>query len=184
MKNIYIIGIPRSGKSTLAKMIKEKYPVYNQISFEAIRNGFVETQPELNMQNKNSVARSTIMPKYIVTLASWNNKISNSPSLVEGSFCDVEKLYNLIDDNDLIICLGLGCRTLDEIIDGIIEIDDETEYTKEWNRDKIRKHFNNIVDDDKINYNYCKKNNIIYYDTYKNRKNVFCEILKYINKML
>ena len=56
--------------------MKEKYPIYNQISFEAIRNGFIETQPELNMQNKNSVARSTIMPKYIVTLASWNNKIS------------------------------------------------------------------------------------------------------------
>ena len=38
MKNIYIVGVPRSGKSTLAKLIKEKYPIYNQFSFEAIRN--------------------------------------------------------------------------------------------------------------------------------------------------
>ena len=34
-------------------MIKEKYPIYNQLSFEAIRNGFIETQPELNMDNRN-----------------------------------------------------------------------------------------------------------------------------------
>ena len=57
MKNIYIIGVARTGKSTLSKLIKEKYPVYNQISFEAIRNGFIESQPDLNMDNRNSEAR-------------------------------------------------------------------------------------------------------------------------------
>lgn len=60
MKNIYIIGTPRSGKTTLARLIKEKYPIYNQISFEAVRNGFIETQPELNMNNRNSLARKNI----------------------------------------------------------------------------------------------------------------------------
>ena len=67
MKNIFIIGVPRSGKSSLSKLIKKNYPIYNQLSFEAIRNGFIETQPELNIGNRTSDARRTILPKHIVT---------------------------------------------------------------------------------------------------------------------
>ena len=36
MKSIIILGVPRSGKSTLAKMIKEKYHVYNIIEEDII----------------------------------------------------------------------------------------------------------------------------------------------------
>lgn len=61
MKNIYIVGIPRSGKSTLSKMIKSKYPEMNIISFEAIRNGFIKSQPDLNMGNRHSKARQEIL---------------------------------------------------------------------------------------------------------------------------
>ena len=43
MKNIYVVGVARSGKSTLTRLIKERFPMYNQFSFEAIRNGFIET---------------------------------------------------------------------------------------------------------------------------------------------
>lgn len=181
MKNIYIIGTPRSGKTTLARLIKEKYPIYNQISFEAVRNGFIETQPELNMNNRNSVARKNILPKHIVSLAHYNSKISNNPSLVEGSFCTIKNLYGLIDENDLVICLGLGCRSLEEIVDGIIDNDEEKDYTKNWTKEQIKKHFYNIVDEDKENYSYCIENNIMYYDTYKNRKDIFYEILNYIS---
>jgi len=180
-KNIYIIGVPRSGKSTLAKLIKEKFPIYNQFVFEAVRNGFIETQPELDMGNRNSIARNTILPKHIVTFALWNSKISNMPSLVEGSFCTVDQLADLVDEDDLLICLGLGCRTLDEIICGIISHDKESDYTSKWSKEQIQKHFYNIVDEDKINYAYCIKNNVKYYDTYQNREKVFSEILDYID---
>ena len=74
-KNIYIIGVPRSGKTTLANLIKEKYPYYNQFVFEAVRNGFIETQPNLKMDNKNGDARNTILPKHLVVFATWNNRL-------------------------------------------------------------------------------------------------------------
>lgn len=182
MKNIYIVGVPRTGKSTLSKLIKEKYPIYNQLSFEAIRNGFIESQPELNMGNRNSEARKNILPKYITTFASWNNKILSAPTLIEGDFCSVETLSNILDENDLIICLGFSKRNIDEIIKGIRENDTEIDYTKNWNDKKIKKHFYDIVENDNVNYNYCIKNNIKYYDTYTNRKEVFIEILNNLDK--
>ena len=82
MKNLYIVGIPRAGKSTLSKLIKDKYPIYNQFSFEAIRNGFIESQPELNMGNRNSEARKNILPKHFIAFSYWNKEILSSPSLV------------------------------------------------------------------------------------------------------
>ena len=182
MKNIYIIGAPRAGKSTLSKLIKERYPIYNQISFEAVRNGFIESQPELNMGNRNSEARKNILPKHIVTFALWNNKILSTPTLIEGSFCNVEEFLSLTSENDLIICLGLGCRSIDEIIEGIKNNDKEDDYTKTWTDEQLKKHFYDIVDNDKINYNFCIKNNIRYYDTYTNRSEVFNKILSDIEK--
>ena len=62
MSNIYIIGVPRSGKTTLAKLIKERFNNVNQVSFEALRNGFIKTFPELDMGNRNSEARANILP--------------------------------------------------------------------------------------------------------------------------
>lgn len=183
MKNIYIVGVPRTGKSTLSKLIKEKHPIYNQLSFEAIRNGFIESQPDLNMDNRKSVARRDILPKYITTFASWNNRILSAPTLIEGSFCSVEKLLSLLDENDLIICLGFGGRNIDEILNGIRQNDADADYTKGWSDEKIKQHFYDIVENDNINYDYCIKHNIKYYDTYINRKEAFMQILNDIGNI-
>lgn len=75
IKNIFIVGIARSGKSTLSGLIKEKYFFYNQFSFEAIRNSFIKTQPELNVNNRNSDARKNILPVHIVEFVHWNKEI-------------------------------------------------------------------------------------------------------------
>jgi len=184
MKNIYIVGVPRSGKSTLSRLIKEHYPIYNQISFEAIRNAFIDSQPELNMENRTSNARKDILPRHIVTFSSWNNKILLSPSLVEGSFCSIEELLKLTDEDDLIICLGLGCRNIDEIIDGIKKNDSEEDYTRTWTFEKLKNHFYDIELNDKLNYDFCKKNNISYYDTYLDRDKVFDKILSDIRNII
>jgi hypothetical protein len=180
MKNIYIVGVPRAGKSTLSKFIKNRYPFFNQISFEAIRNGFMESQPELDMGNRRSDARKNIMPKHIVTYAHWNNVILLCPSLVEGDFCSIEELYDLIDENDSIICLGLGCRPIEEIVDGIQNNDTDKDYTKEWPRERLLLHFSDITISDKHNYDFCMKHNIPYYDTYDNRTNIFETIVEHI----
>ena len=180
MKNIFIIGIARSGKSTLSRLIKEKYPMYNQFSFEAIRNGFIKTQPELNMNNRNSEARKNILPAHIVEFVHWNNEILKNPSLIEGDFCSCEALYSLMNENDKLICLGLGCRSLDEIVLGIKEHDTTDDYTYEWDEERIKQHFNSSIERDKENYEFCIENNIKYYDTFENRSKIFESIIQNI----
>ncbi len=183
MKNIYIIGVPRAGKSTLSNLIKDRYPIYNQFSFEAIRNGFIESQPELKMDNRNSEARKNILPKHFVTFAKWNSEILSKPSLVEGDFCSIDELYKLLGENDLIICLGFGCRTIDEIISNIRIYDTEKDYTKKWSDEKIYSHFADIERNDKMNFDFCNNNNIKYYDTYDNREEIFEKIIDNLNNI-
>ena len=183
MKNIYIIGVPRSGKTTLSKLIKNKFPIYNHIIFEAVRNGFIETQPQLDMDERTSEARKNILPRHIVTMAYWNNKISSNPTLIEGSFCSVKELSELVSFDDVIICLGLGCRSLDEIISKIIENDSDDDYTKDWSFERLKKHFYNIEEEDKNNFNFCMNNNIKYYDMFLDREKTFSEILDYIGDL-
>lgn len=182
MKSIYICGIPRSGKTTLTKKIKEKYPNYNLFSFEAIRNAFIESQPNLNMENRNSQARKEILPKHFITFAKWNAEITCNPSLIEGSFCNIKELKDFIEDDSIIICLGLGCITIDEFAKNVIKYDKENDYTKKWSLEKIKKHFYDQEIIDKFNYSYCKKMNIKYYNTNNNREAVFNKIINELDK--
>lgn len=179
MKNIYIIGVPRTGKTTFSKLLKSKYPVMNVISFEALRNGFIKTLPELNMGNRNSKARKEILPDFLVEFAKWNSTISNFGSIIEGDFCDIKTLKELTNE-DVIICLGFGKKSLDEVIDGIKAHDKADDYTKEWSLEKLKNHFYDIVEKDEENYNFCNDHNIPYFDTFDNREEVFSNILNFI----
>lgn len=184
MKNIYIIGVPKSGKSTLSKVIKSKYPEMNIISFEAVRNGFIKAQPNLNMENRNSKARQEILPQFLIEFVHWNRIISSYGNIVEGSFSNIQTIVELANNEDIIVCLGLGRRNIQEIVNGIKKYDDENDYTKNWTEEQIKKHFYDIAEKDSENYELCKKYNLEYFDTYNNRQDVFSYILEYIEKQL
>lgn len=184
MKNIIIVGVPRSGKTTLAKIIKEKYPYMNIISFEAIRNGYIKSQPNLNMQNRKSVARREILPQFLIEFIHWNNSIYNCSNIVEGDFADINTIVNNISSQDIVICLGFNKRTMEEIVSKIKENDTNNDYTNNWNENEIKKHFYDLTIKDTDNYELCKKYNINYYDTYYNRGMIYNNILEYIENQL
>lgn len=54
------------------------------------------------------------------------------------------------------------------------KIDD---YTYNWDREKFKKHFYDLEMNDEFNYNYCKENNIIYYETFEEREKIMKEIV-------
>ncbi len=165
MKNIFIVGVPRSGKTTLARMIKARYPEYNYISFEALRNGFIKALPELDMGNRNSDARKLVMPSFILEYAKWNSVITGLPTLVDYAFSSIEVLCENMGDDDAIICLGYGGRSIDEVVGMIKENSLEKDYTYDWDIDKIKTHFHDMILDDKKNMMECERLGIRYYDT-------------------
>lgn len=178
MKNIYIIGVPGTGKTTLAHLLKEAYPAFNLISFEAVRNAFMKTQPELQMDNRESLTRQEILPSFLIEFLNWNKVFTSYGNILEGDFITIEKLVNYVQKEDIILCLGFSKRSLKEISQGIKSHDREEDYTKDWSIEKIEKHFYNLEATDAANYEACKKYHIPYYDTYEERQATFEKIIK------
>ena len=54
MKNIIILGRPRSGKSTLANLLVEKYN-YQVIRLDALRDSLTKIYPELNITPDSAI---------------------------------------------------------------------------------------------------------------------------------
>ena len=54
MKNILLLGVPRSGKSTFAKMILKEYPNFNLIQEDVITSAYIQTTRKINYQRKKN----------------------------------------------------------------------------------------------------------------------------------
>ncbi len=164
--SIFIIGVPSTGKSSLAKNIKEWCPTVNVFSFEAIRNGFIKSMPDLQMNDRNSKAREDILPEFIVEFASWNERLTGDLSVIEGSFASAGKVLSLASDNDLIICLGYGGDKDKNMIAQIaLSRVDSKHYLFGCSVEKFVKHFYDIDTMDWENFEFCKRHQIPYFDT-------------------
>ena len=89
-------------------------------------------------------------------------------------------MNELVNDDSIIICLGLGCIDIDSFSNNIIKYDSESDYTKKWSLNKIKNHFNDQYEIDRFNYEYCKCNNIKYYNTNIDREKIITKILEEI----
>lgn len=183
IKNIYIIGTPRSGKTTLAKLLKRKFTDFSLISMDSIRNGFMKSLPHLDMGNKNSISRKEIFPIFISEFIYWNNEILDNYCIVEGALIDLESIKEIKTDKDLVICLGHGNLLIDEIIKNIKKYDTRDDYTFDWSIDKIKEHFEYTFLNDNKNQEICNEKNYIYIDSSENRKEKFDELLKLIKRI-
>lgn len=52
MKDILIFGVPRAGKTTLAKLLAEKLENYHVFSIDAIINAFGDIFPKLEINDR------------------------------------------------------------------------------------------------------------------------------------
>lgn len=182
--SVYVIGVPASGKSTLARMLKQKIPQLNVFSFEAIRNGFIKSQPELDMGNRNSAARKDILPRYMVEFAEWNDKMTGNSTLVEGSFINVEQLSQLIREKDIMVCLGYGGMKLEEVAEGAINNASSKSYLFGKTKEEFMEHFYDLADNDQMNQRFCMNNNIPYFVTVGDRNAELQKVVAYIIKRL
>lgn len=170
--NAYIVGAPTAGKSTLAKIIKKKRPQFNIVSFEAVRNGFIKTQPGLDMGNRKSSARKEILPRFLVEFAEWNEKMTGQPTLVEGSFANMQEMVGLVREEDLVICLGYGGLALEEVAEQAIRRAGPESYLYGRTKAEFMEHFYDLSETDQNNKKFCEEKQLPYFVTTKEREKV------------
>jgi len=185
MKNILIMGVGRTGKTTLSNMIKKKYNQYNLIHSDSIKWALIRAQEREDYYRNNIKAQKKFEhSEYFqkILLEFFNSCIRNDKNkygyILESGQLDVSLVKKYVDfNNTIVFCLGHGCLSKEEIIDLCIKHDDVDDWTFSLSSEYLDIHAQNWDVMNKKLREDCRKYNISYVDTSNNRDEVLEDIL-------
>ena len=190
MKNILIMGIGRAGKTTLSKMIKDRYNGYNLLHSDSLKWAFIRAKDKEayyreNVDEQKAFEHGEYFQK---TLLEFFNLLIKKDTKHYGYILESGQLHpkyvkDMIDfDTTIVICLGLGNLTKDDMVDLCIKHDKEQDWTYGLPREYLEKHAEDWYRSNEMLKKECPKYGIKYIDTSKNRESVLEKILEYIFK--
>ena len=183
--NIIIAGVPRAGKSTLANKLSKKCG-YQHVSMDAIVAGFEEVFPELGIAWWPS--KATDMPPLDV-LRGVSGKIALfiKAMLDSGEYDEFEPgavfdVYQLFPEDYIKYLSGKNCDIVYLLTSDVTPeerfsiqktYDTEKDYSFHTPDDELRKSSVELVEQSKFIREQCIKHSLLYYETAKDRDNVF-----------
>ena len=180
IKHVIVAGAARSGKTTLSLMLNEYG--YTHYKMDSIKRGICES---FNIKYDDWESVSPIICKIINRVIVDNKTDTNY--LKENYLFDTPFIYpkdiGLIDTSDTKV-LFIGYKDIDpnEEIKLIRENDNENFWTSKITDEELMKWTKDNIEFSKYLEEECKKYNIKYFDTSKDRNNVLKEALEYILK--
>lgn len=188
MKNILIMGIGRAGKTTLSKKIKDKYNGYNLIHSDSLKWALIRAEGKEdyyreNVDKQKEFEHSDYFQKALLEF--FNSQIRKDESkygtILESGQLHPKIVKEMIDfDNTIVICLGLGKLTRDEMVNLCIKYDKENDWTYGLSREYLEKHAEDWYNCNEMLKKESPKYGIEYIDTSKDREKVLKNILEKI----
>lgn len=183
MKNIIIGGTVRSGKTTLANLIREKYG-YSKVESDTIVNAFDQVFPEFGITHKNAeLAREKYEPFLFEILNGFcrDLKYAGNITVFPGSQFLPENLSRYgKQDRYIIIFLGLGEATPEQLVNKIRECDTENDWTHKKTDEWLLRFAKNVIDESVRIEQDCRKYGYYYFDTFQDREitlNKICDLI-------
>lgn len=188
MKNILIMGIGRAGKTTLSEMIKDRFNNYNLIHSDSLKWAMIRAKGEEKYYRENvDIQKEFEHGEYFqkTLLELYNSLISKDAKkygyILESGQLHPKYVKEMVDfDNTVVLCLGLGNLTKEEMVDLCIEHDKEKDWTYGLSREYLEKHAEDWYNCNEMLKKECPKYRIRYIDTSKNREQILADILKEI----
>ena len=186
MKNIVIIGPPRSGKTTLAKMIVKRINGYSLISSDNLRTSFVSAteKSEIKRKNSNIQIYLDIPREQCYEYLRQSTYYESDLGYVVDFSCYDEELFKKFSEEAIVIFLGYSSLTKEQLFKSIRENDTENEWTYIESNYSLNELCKNFIEQSKKFEEYAKKNNCWYVDTSKDRKKTLEATFKTIKKIL
>ncbi len=185
MKNIIIIGIGRAGKTTLSNMIKDKWNSYNIIRGDSLKWAIIRAKGEEDYYLKNIDAQKEyehgeLFQKTLLEL--YKSLVRNDKKgygyILETGQLHPKILSEMIDfDKTIVICLGLGDLTAEDIVDQCMKYDIEKDWTYGLPKEYLLENAQDWYKCNEMLKQECPKYGIKYIDTSKNRFEVLKDIL-------
>lgn len=185
MKNILIGGTVRSGKSTLANLIRNKLK-YSLVESDSIVNAFDVVFPELGIVHKKpKEAREKFKPFLFELLNGFcrDLKYNGNVTIFPGAQFLPESIYEYPKkDKFIVIFLGMSNATPQQLMSKIREMDTDSDWTHNRSDDQLLNNCKEIVNESIELKSKCNKYGFYYFDTFKNRNEILNQVVSLIEK--
>ena len=176
MKNILILGSARSGKSTLASLLAEKFG-FSVVDVDAFIGAFKENYPDLGFDyhSKNNHLIAPFVTSYVNALT---YHYPNLNIVVEGFHIKLADAKKLFGDKFEIVVLGYPKLSGEQVLANVRKYEGKFDYTKAISDEELLKIVSRHVEYSKNFETECKELGLNFYDTSYDRVNVLDSIIK------
>lgn len=169
MKNILIIGVAKSGKSTLGKMISNNTN-YNKIPVDYFTSSLKYNFPELNIssnvviEEETSIKLSLLLSRVLSLIDTTDEKY-----IIDSAHIMPKDIMPYIDqDKWKVICLGYPNEECNKKIKDIRKYETQNDWTYNNDDKKLLYKIEKLIKISKIMEHQCQKLNIDFIDTSHN----------------
>ncbi len=179
--NIIIAGVPRAGKSTVAHLLARRFG-YQHISMDSIIAGFEKCFPETGVSTYQGLSSMDTLRVISGKMAPFVRAMLDSGEYDEFEPGMVLDMYQLLPDDYDRFIRGANCDIVYLITSDVTpeerfmiqkEYDTEKDYTFCKSDEELREGAEYIVGQSILMKEQCKKLGLPYYETAKERKQVF-----------
>lgn len=182
---IFILGPGRTGKTTLARMLRHELPDYNLLHADALRFGIMRELPskfpeELLHYEKNSHYANLLLGLVDEQLRQDQHTqgIILDGGVISPAFLAKHRITR--DHQPITVFLGHGDLSSEEIFDLIRKNDQTTDWSSTLNDTDLRIKTDHFAKQNQIYRAECQKTSLRYIDTSQHRLDVLARLLKEI----
>lgn len=175
MKHIIIAGSARSGKTTLAAMLKERFPVYNLFHGDCIREWLISLYGK---KRASQIVHSDGYANAMLQLVNAILKDTKQVYIIEWSRLypsSVEKIK--VHDRCTFLFLGHGGLSPEKLIKQCREFETECDFTAELSDANLLSACKRWANADVRILNECISRGETYYNTSRDRMTLFQQIV-------
>lgn len=187
MKNIMILGICRTGKTTFSKMIQKELKNYQIIEVDTIISALQRTVPNVPIGFIHDNLKENRLPEFL-NLFIQKNINKNGIDLgfiINGDSILPEDLFKYFYLKDMIVYYFVTERlSPEQILDNCRKFDSKEEWTTRRTDEELLNHFKFYKDIEKKIISDCKKYNIKCIDTSENRQMILNQLLDEVKNQL
>lgn len=184
MKSIIILGVPRSGKSTLAKMIKEKYHVYNIIEEDIISEAFRRVL-EANSKKVGCKSEFEAIEGKVGYFLDVALSFKPKSSFILDTFTTKPRICRQFQKQGVIVVvLGYPNETRESILARIRKYENEDDWTTIYGSVIMMRFIDFWLEESKTLEKEARKYDLKFVDTGKNRTQALFETMLWLDKQL
>ena len=189
--NIIIAGVPRSGKSTISRMLSKRFG-YQHISMDSIIAAFEKCFPETGVNTYQGLSSLETLQVISGKMAPFVRAMLDSSGHSDGEHGMVVDMYQLLPEDYDKHLRGANCEIFYFITSDVTaeerfaiqkKYDTPKDYTFYKSDEELKEGAQYIVEQSLLMKAQCEKFGLKYYETARNREEVFEQFFRDLQKL-